>query len=69
MRHLGAPYLTRYRLYVDAVAHRDRYKKIAKLLTLCDGKHTMLQMCEQAELPFADVAEFFGALDREGLLL
>ncbi len=69
LKHLGAPHLTRYRLYADAVTQRDRFKKIAKLLTLCDGKHTMLQMCEEAGLPFADVAEFFGTMDREGLLL
>ncbi len=68
LKYPGAPHLTRYRLYADAVNQRDRFKKIAKMLTLCDGKHTMLQMCEETGLPFADVAAFFRTLDREGLL-
>lgn len=69
LKYPGAPHLTRYQLYADAVTQRDRFKKIAKLLTLCDGKHTLLQMCEEADLPFEETAAFFGKLDREGLLL
>ena len=64
----GPPYLSRYHLYADAVTERARFQQNANLLTLCDGRHTLLEMCEASGLPFAEVEHFFGALDREGLL-
>jgi aminopeptidase-like protein len=68
LRHPGPPYLSRYRLYADAVTERPRYVQIAKLLTLCDGHHSLLEICEKTGLPFDDVSAFFDVLQREGLL-
>ena len=68
LRFLGPPHLTRYRLYADAVFERERFKKVAKVLTLCDGQHTLLQMCEESGLPFDEVRHFFSTLEEAGLL-
>jgi aminopeptidase-like protein len=64
----GPPYLSRYRLYADAVTEKTRFRQNAKLLSLCDGCHTLLQICEETGIPFPEAARFFQALDREGLL-
>ena len=69
LKYPGPPYLTRYRLYADAVTERARWRQISDLLALCDGQHSILQMCAKSGLPFHDVSDFFGLLDREGLLL
>ncbi len=68
LKHPGPPYLSRYRLYADATTERVRFQQNAKLLTLCDGRHTLLEMCEETGVPFDHAAHFFGTLDREGLL-
>ncbi|HBQ37459.1 MAG TPA: hypothetical protein DD714_00345 [Candidatus Omnitrophica bacterium] len=68
LKYPGPPYLSRYRLYADAVTERARFRQNAKLLMLCDGCHTLLQMCEASGLPFDEVEHFFGTLAREGLL-
>lgn len=68
LKYPGPPYLSRYQLYADAVTERARFRQNAKLLTLCDGRHTLLQMCEESGLPFGEVEHFFGTLSREGLL-
>jgi len=68
LKHAGPPYLSRYRLYADAVTERQRFLRIAKLLTFCDGRHTLLQMCEASGISFEDAAAFFDALRKEGLL-
>lgn len=64
----GPPYLSRYRLYADAVKERPRWNQISTLLGLCDGQHSILEMCKISGLPFADVVEFFQVLEREGQL-
>lgn len=68
LKHPGPPYLSRYKLYADAVTEKTRFRQNAKLLSLCDGNHTLLQMCEETGLPFQEVVQFFRVLDREGLL-
>lgn len=68
LKYPGPPYLSRYRLYADAVTERPHWRQISDLLALCDGRHSLLQMCEKSELPFNEVSDFFGLLDREGLL-
>lgn len=64
----GPPYLTRYRLYADAVTHTAQFRQNAQLLSLCDGSHTLLQMCEETGVPFHQAREFFDALAAHGLL-
>lgn len=68
LKYLGPPYLSRYGLYVDAVTETPRFQQIAKLLALCDGEHSILEMCEESGLPFREVVHFFDVLEREGLL-
>ncbi len=68
LKFQGPPYLSRYRLYADAVTEKQRFRQITQLLALCDGKHSLLQMCEESGLPFREVKGFFDALDQEGLL-
>lgn len=68
LKHPGPPYLSRYKLYADAVTEKARFRQNARLLSLCDGSHTLLQMCEETGLPFRETAQFFRVLDREGLL-
>lgn len=69
LRYPGPPYLSRYQLYADAIAERTRYRQIAKILALCDGQHTLLEICAESDLPFDAVTRFFGTLEREGLLV
>ncbi len=68
LRYPGPPYLSRYRLYADATLQRSRNRQILKLLSFCDGRHSVLQICEETGLPYGEVADFFSALGREGLL-
>ncbi len=68
LKYPGPPYLSRYRLYADAVTEALRFQQMAKVLALCDGEHSMLEMCEESGLPFRDIARFFGVLEREKLL-
>lgn len=68
LKHPGPPYLSRYRLYADAVNENARYRQNSRLLALCDGRHSLLEMCEQSGLPFRDVEHFFETLDRADLL-
>lgn len=68
LRYPGPPYLSRYRLYADAVTERSRFRQNSVLLSLCNGHHTILDMCNASGLRFDEVVEFFGLLDREGLL-
>lgn len=68
LKYPGPPYLTRYRLYADAVTERERHLQIAQVLALCDGQHSLLQICEESRMPFNEVADFFSTLGREGLM-
>ncbi len=68
LKHPGPPYLSRYKLYADAVTEKARFRQNTKLLSLCDGNHTLLQMCEASGISFEDAAAFFDALRKEGLL-
>lgn len=68
LKYPGPPYLSRYRLYADAVNEPLRWAQIARVLALCDGHHSILQICHEVGLPFDQVLAFFDALDREGLL-
>jgi len=69
LKYPGPPYLTRYGLYADAVMEKSRWRQISTLLMLCDGHHSLLQMCEESGLPFAEVEQFVHTLDRAGLLV
>lgn len=64
----GPPYLSRYRLYSDAVTQRTQHRQITQLLSLCDGHHSLLDICKKIGIAFDDVAKFFEVLRREGLL-
>lgn len=68
LRYPGPPYLTRYGLYVDSVVDHAHWERINRALMCCDGRHTLLEICEQSGLSFSEVSRFFGTLEREGLL-
>jgi len=64
----GPPYLSRYRLYADAVTQKDRHRKITQMLSFCDGSHSLLEICTKAKTSFGDTFKFFEGLQREGLI-
>jgi aminopeptidase-like protein len=68
LKYLGPPYLSRYRLYADAVTLRTQHRQISQLLSLCDGYHSLLDICKKTGIAFDDAAKFFEVLRREGLL-
>ena len=68
LKYPGPPYLTRYQLYADGVTERPRWKQINRLLNLCDGRHSLLQMVEETGFPFGEAQAFFASLGKAGLL-
>lgn len=68
LRFPGPPYLSRYRLYADFTYERDRFRQVSAMLSLCDGQHTIRDIAERTTVPVEEVAAFFDALGREGLL-
>lgn len=68
LRFPGPPYLTRYGLYVDSVLEHAQWEQINQALMRCDGRHTLLEICEESGMPFLEATRFFDALEHEGLL-
>ena len=67
----GEPQLGRRGLYRSFGGRADKALLESALLwvmSLADGEHTTLDVAEQAELPFAVVAEAVSALERADLL-
>mgnify|MGYP000987489943 CR=1 FL=1 len=67
----GEPQLGRRRLYAAIGGDKDSYaKSLAMLwvLNLSDGGHTLLQIAERANTPFATIAAIADLLEEKGLL-
>ncbi len=68
LRDLGAPYLSRYALYADAQNDSAQFWRNSKLLSMTDGRKSILEMSHRLGIPFREAGEFFAALEAHGLV-